>query len=81
VDVGQSGHRIEQVEDSRILLVSKKTWSRRRAVWRWTVEWSGRGRRTSAIWLPTRALAEEAGLTAWAGWGRERERGREQSLP
>jgi hypothetical protein len=65
---GPYGYPIERFEDPWVRLCSKKTLIRRRTVWRWTVEWSGVGRRESAFWLPTRALAERAGLEAWSQW-------------
>jgi len=64
-------HASERYEDIRVLLGTKKTLFRRRTVWRWTVEWSGVGRRRSKKWLSTQALAEEAGLEAWSRWWEE----------
>jgi hypothetical protein len=69
---GPYERRIERVEDTRIFLRAKKTLLGRRTLWRWSIEWSGVGWRTSPRWLPTRAEAEEAAFEAWSGWWRER---------
>jgi hypothetical protein len=64
--------RIERVQDTRILLRSKRTLLCGRTMWRWTIEWSGVGRRKSPRWSPTREQAEADAFEAWARWWRER---------
>jgi hypothetical protein len=68
---GPNQPRVENVEDTRIFLRAKRT-LRGQTLWRWSIEWSGIGRRTSRRWWPTREEAEKACFEAWAAWWRER---------
>jgi hypothetical protein len=67
-----NGPRVERVEDTRLFLCSKRSLLGRKTMWRWSIEWSGVGRRKSSQWWPTREQAEEAGFIAWSAWWRER---------